>query len=139
MSSNTKSGLRLFLPIVGLFNVVLSFFVLFGKTLKNHNIDQGMLIGGNIILFAVTASSFYMYRKALFAGNTQAFLRNFYTGMMIKFFVCIAAAFIYVYNSDKQINQPALFSLMFLYLMYTFVEVSLLMKQSRQIKQNRNA
>lgn len=139
MSEHKKAVIQAFLPILIVFIVVSCFTVVFVATLKKLNIDQPMVIIGNMILFAVTAFSFLLYRKALLAGNTQVFLRNVYSGMFIKFFVCLAAAFIYIFNAGNAVNKPGLFSLMFLYLVYTFMEVGILLNQSKQIKQNKNA
>lgn len=138
ISSKKKSGLA-FLPLLLVFLFVSSSSVVFGKVLARYHIDQIMLITGNIILFSVTLLSFLLYQRALMAGNTQIFLRNVYSGMMIKFFVCISATFIYVLSTGNGVNRPALFILMFLYFLYTFMETALLMKRARQIKQNRNA
>jgi hypothetical protein len=102
-------------------------------------VDILLLISGNLILFIVTSVSFVLYRKALFATNTHAFIRNVYSGMLLKLFVCMIAAFIYIYASGGQVNKAGLFSVMFLYLVYTFVEVAILLKQSKQIKQSKNA
>lgn len=139
MILSKKKARLTFLPILFVFLFVSSFSVVFSKVLTRYHIDQSILITGNIILFSVTLLSFLLYQKALLAGNTQIFLRNVYGGMMIKFFVCIAATFIYVLSSGNAINRPALFILMFLYLLYTFMETALLMKRSKQIKQNRHA
>jgi hypothetical protein len=53
---------------------------------------------------------------------------------MIKLFACAAAAFIYILASGKDLNKPALFGSMALYLVYTFVELSVIMKQSNAKK-----
>ena len=139
MSVQKKAVIQAFLPILLVFSVVSCFSVVFVTTLRKINIDQSMLIIGNMLLFVVTAFSFVLYRKALLAGNTQVFLRNVYSGMFIKFFVCLSAAFIYIFNAGNALNKPGLFSLMFLYLVYTFLEIGILMNQSKQIKQNKNA
>ena len=128
-----------YLPLLFVFLFVSSSSVVFGKELTKYHIDLNMVIIGNIILFSVTLLSFLLYQKALLADNTQAFLRNVYSGMMIKFFVCISATFIYVLTTGNAVNRPALFILMFLYLLYTFMETALLLKRSRQIKETRNA
>lgn len=134
-----KKEIKTIFPLLLVFLLVSSLVVVFGKVLIDHRINHRMLIAGNIILFSITALSFFLYRKALLAPNTQSFLRHVYTGMMIKFFMCIAATFIYILSSGNAVNKPALFTLMFLYLMYTFLEMALLMKQARQIKQNMHA
>ncbi len=133
-----KTGFA-YLPLLLVFLFVSSSSVVFGKELAKYHIDLNMVIIGNIILFSVTLLSFLLYQKALLADNTQAFLRNVYSGMMIKFFVCISATFVYVLTTGNAVNRPALFILMFLYLLYTFMETALLLKRSRQIKETRNA
>lgn len=139
MSVQKKAVIQAFLPILLVFILVSCFTVVFVTTLRKLNVDQPMLIIGNMILFVVTALSFVLYRKALLAGNTQVFLRNVYSGMFIKFFVCLAAAFIYIFSVGGAVNKPGLFSLMFLYLVYTFLEIGILLNQSKHIKQNKNA
>jgi hypothetical protein len=47
---------------------------------------------------------------------------------MIKFFVCLAVVFIYIASVKKELNKPALFTCMGLYLVYTIMEVGILMK-----------
>ena len=133
-----QAGIRSFLPLLFVFILVSSFTIVVPGKLLDWNIDQGMLISGNIILFGVTLLSFVLHRKALFAGNTHLFLRNVYSGMGVKFFVCIFAALIYIFTSGNAVNKPGLFTLMFLYFLYTFLEVMILLKVSRQIKQKKN-
>src|SRR5215207_703784 len=109
---------KLFLPILLIFVFVSVLTVVFGNRLNELNINSQLLLYGNLLLLLVTAFSFVLYRKALVAANTQAFLRNVYSGMMLKLFVCIIAAFIYIYNTGGDVNRNGLFALMFLYLLY---------------------
>jgi hypothetical protein len=135
MSELKKAGEnKIFFPIVFVFILVSSFAVVFPKALDKTGIAQGVLIIGNLVLFAVTLVSFLLYRKAMMAGNTQGFIRNVYSGMLLKFFVCIIAAFIYIFNARQAVNKPGVFALMFLYLVYTFLEIFILMKHSKHKK-----
>jgi hypothetical protein len=137
MSDQKKAGvLKIFLPILIVFLLVNVFQVVFSKILDRFHIDQGVVMIGNLILFGVTVLSFLLYQKAMVAGNTQNFIKNVYGGMFLKFFVCIIAAFIYIFNARLAVNQIGVFILMFLYLVYTFLEISVLMKNS---KHRRNA
>jgi hypothetical protein len=47
---------------------------------------------------------------------------------MIKFFVLALAAFIYIYRERKAVNLPALYGAAFLYIVYTGVEIRLLLR-----------
>jgi hypothetical protein len=127
---------KIFLPLLLLF-ILLNGFFLAGKNLLNKNgIDQNVLIGGNLILFAATALSFYVSQRSLSSKNPNASVRSLYGSFMIKFFVIAIAAFAYIMAVKKNVNKPALLICMALYLIYTFVEVSSLQKL---LKQKKNA
>ena len=51
---------------------------------------------------------------------------------MIKFFVCLIAAFIYFMLAKKNVNKPALIICMGLYIVYTVLEVAALQKLLKQ-------
>ena len=138
MSAFQRPALKLFIPLFIIFVFVSAFTILFSNSLHARDVDTGLLLSGNLILFLVTAISFILYRKALLAANTQAFLRHVYSGMLLKLFTCMIAAFIYISAAGREVNRTGLFVLMFLYLVYTFLEVAILLKMSRQIKQQNN-
>ncbi len=94
--------------------------------------DQEVLIFGNLVLFVITMLSFWLGLRGLKNANSHAFIRSIYSGMMIKMFISIIAAFIYIATYKKELNKPAFFSLMGLYLVYTFIEVSGLTKMLKQ-------
>ncbi len=125
-----------FFPIVILFILLNAFFIAGRNLLERWNADVDVLIIGNILLFAITLISIFIARKGLQQNNSYVFLRSVYGSIMIKLFLCIIAAFIYIATFRKDLNKPALFTLMGLYLVYTFIEVSLLTKT---LKQNTNA
>ncbi len=130
---HTKN-IQSFLPVIIIF-IAVSFIAVAGSSLLGRlNIDKGLLIGGNLLLFVVTFISFFLYRRALVAGTTTTFLGNVYGGLFLKLFICLAAVFIYLFTMRTTINKGGLFLLMFLYLLYTFMEVSILMKLSKQGK-----
>lgn len=98
--------------------------------------DQGVLIVGNIIVFAMIIISFFLLARSLRSSNAQAFVRAMYVSFLVKFFVLAIAAFVYIQVAKKEVNKPALFACMGLYLIYTFFEVSALMKF---LKEKKNA
>ncbi len=67
------------------------------------------------------------------SAGTPAFLRSVYSAMMLKMFVCIIVFFIYAWLAGN-INQPALFASMGLYVIYTAFEVGALMSILRKKK-----
>jgi fructose-specific phosphotransferase system IIC component len=123
---------KYFLPIVILFVVLNGFFLTGKNILQRWGADQDVLIIGNALLFFITILSFLLARRGLKNKNTHVFVRAVMGSIMIKLFVSVIAAFIYISIYKKQINKPALFACMGLYLVYTFLEVSVLTKQLKE-------
>jgi hypothetical protein len=122
------------IPLVVVFLIIGVAVLVFKNILQQHGVDWQVLSGGNLFLYAVTMVSMHMLTKGLHASNTQAFLRGAYSGVLLKLFACAGAAFIYILASGDNVNKPALFACMGLYLVYTFVEMSVIMKQSNRKK-----
>ena len=124
------------LPII-IFFILLNALFLVGKNfLERSGFDQAVLIIGNLVLFAATLVSFVFAKRGLRSENPQAFVRSVYLSIMIKLFICLIAALVYIFLFRKNLNRPALFTCMGLYLVYTFIEVSVLTKM---LKQKKNA
>ncbi len=119
-------------PIVLVFIIINAFLLTGTHFLNRWEADRDALIIGNAILFAVTLVSYMLAKKGLKSVNPHAFVRSVYTSMMLKLFACAIAAFIYIATYRNGVNKPALFALMGLYLLYTFIEVSALTKMLRQ-------
>lgn len=131
-----KPSAKSFLPILLVFIITTGLFVSGEKMLARFNINQPVVLIGNIILFIATAVSFYFYFQSLRNNRVQVFLRMIYGGMFIKMFICLIAAFIYIMATGKQVNKGGIFMCMFLYFVYSVIEISTLLKIS---KRNSNA
>lgn len=119
--------------------VFLAVSIIFGALrgwFESQGIDYVVVLAGNIILYGVSVISAGLYRKGMEHPNTNGFLRGLYSGMLLKLFVCIIAAFIYIYSVNGVVNKPALFICLFLYLLYTFLEIRFVMGTSRRMKEN---
>ena len=123
---------RPFMPVVLLFLFLNALFIAGRTMLERWNADQNVLIIGNALLFIITLVSFLLAQRGLKNTNTHAFIRAIIGGIMIKLFVFVIAAFVYISIFKKEINKPALFTCIGLYLVYTFFEVSVLTKQLKQ-------
>ena len=114
--------------IVFLF-IALNAFFISGKTmLARWGADQNVLIIGNLVLFLITLVSTLIAIRSLNSTNPHAFVRGVYGSITIKLFACMIAALVYIAIYKKDLNKPALFTLMGLYLLYTFLEVGSLTK-----------
>ena len=122
------------MPLVVIFLIVAGLILVGRNYLQQIGVSWQVLSGGNLFIYLVTFVSMQMLSKGLHAERTQVFLRNAYGGIMVKLFACAAGAFIYILASGKNLNKPALFACMGLYLVYTFVELSVILKQSNAKK-----
>lgn len=132
--TENKKFIRVFLPVLFLFIASNAFFLTASTLASRKNIDLDIVIGGNLVLFIATTVSFFLYYKALRNNNVQAFLRLIYGGMFLKMMICLFAVFLYIMIAGKSVNKGAIIICLFLYLVYSFIEVVLLFKQSKQRK-----
>ena len=129
-----RSGLKGFMPVI-LFYIVLNGLFITGRPLlQRWGADQDVLIYGNLFLMLITLASFLLARRGLTNPNPHAFVRAVYSSILLKLFVCLIAAAVYISIYKKDLNKPAFFTLMGLYLVYTFLEVAVLLKALKQQK-----
>ena len=129
---------RAFVPIVIIFIVTTLIFVSVPTLDFLWNMDKKVMIAGNGIIFVATFISFYLFTRSLANNNVHAFLRMIYGGMFAKMLICLFAALIYIMIVKKGVSKGAVFGCMFLYFVYTFVEISIIMKLSRKDKYAKN-
>lgn len=132
MAGRTSKGP---LPLILYFILINGLCVVAKSYLSGWGVDVDVLIIGNSLLFVITLISYLLASRGLNHSNPHVFVRAMYGSIMIKLFVCMIAAFVYISIFKKNVNKPALFSCMGLYVFYTFMEVSLL---TRQMKQKKN-
>jgi hypothetical protein len=133
MSQNSLRPLR---PLLIVFVLVTALFIIGRDTLSSWNADQEILLGGNLLVFITVLISYYLLSKAITSTNPNAFVRAMYGSFIIKFFLLALAAFIYIMVAGKNVNKAALFTCIGLYFVYTFIEISVLLKL---LKQKKNA
>lgn len=121
MNRNNLAPLR---PIILVFLLTNAFFTAGKSMLVKWDIDQTVVIIGNLMLFLLSLSSILLSRRAMRAANPNVFVRSMYTSFMIKLFVCVIVAYIYIMMAKKEVNKPGLFVCMGLYIVYTVIEVS---------------
>ena len=134
MTAISKRKTRPYFSIILLFLGFSALFLLGREGLTRINTDADVLIIGNSILFVATLLSFFLYNRSLRNNQPHKFLRYIYSGMFLKMLICLIAAFIYIASFQKNVNKAAIFGCMFLYFLYTFVEVSILLRLSKDQK-----
>ncbi|HKP31617.1 MAG TPA: hypothetical protein VJT83_02785 [Chitinophagaceae bacterium] len=129
-----RANKKPFFPLLLIFILTNSVLVFYQVRLRRIGIDVDVALIGNVILLVATLLSFLLYRKSMQSDKPQKFLKFIYGGMFLKMLICLIAAFVYIVVFGKDVNKPALFVCMFLYFLYTFVEVSILLRLSKEQK-----
>jgi len=125
-----------FWPIVAVFVVVLVLVLAAHNWLAAQwNMDYRVVLVGNTVLFMATAFSFYLYSKALRNNNTQVFLRMMYSSLLVKMLSVLAAILLYLFVS-RDVNKAGIIASLGLYVVYTYVEVKVLMRLSKNSPKN---
>ena len=127
-----KQRNKLLILLTLVFVLVNIIAIVFKDFLVRNNFDLTFLLIANLILFVIVALSVVVQLKTLRSSNNLAFMRGVYTSMIIKMFACLIAIFIYIFSMSGKVNQPGLFTSMGLYILYTAIEVSGLMKAVRK-------
>lgn len=132
-----KTPGKSFWPIAAIFVIV----ALLALTARNWlaerwNMDYLVLLVGNLVLFLATTFSFYLYSRALRNKNIQVFLRMMYSSLLIKMVFCLAATLLYLFVAGKDVNKAAIIACFVLYMVYTYMEVKVLMRLSKNSPKN---
>lgn len=96
--------------------------------------DPDVLIVGNLLVVIITLVSYLVLNRGMRSTNLHSFVRAIYGSFILKFFVIAITAFVYIMIAKKNVNKASLITCMFLYLIYTFIEVSVLTKMMKQKK-----
>ena len=117
--------------------IIISGFCIAGKNwLIKKGIDYEVVVIGNLVLYVVSMAAYLISSRAMRSSNPQSFVRAMYGSFMVKFFVVIIAAFVYIMLTKKNVNKPALGVCAVLYIIYTVIETKAL---TRLLKQKKNA
>jgi hypothetical protein len=121
-----------FFSLALLFIFLNAFMITGNRRLEGWGFDQEILIYGNLVLFGATLLSCILALRGLKSTNPHAFVRSVMGSIMVKMLICLLAALVYILMNRDHINKPSLFILMGFYLLYTFMEVVILMKIAKQ-------
>ncbi len=122
--------MRKYLPLLLLFILFNLIFTIFRENPLLAGYDINFILVANIILFALTVLGFLIVTGKAGTISTHAFMRGIYLSFLLKMFVIVTALFIFI-SVFRQVNKPAIFVSMGMYIVYTGVEVFQLMKMVR--------
>ena len=110
-------------PIIILFVAVNLLGITFYTNLATIGIDADVFLVGNLFVCAITVLSFWMLLRGMKASTTSGFLSSVYSSFLIKLVISGLLVVAYAKLKGASMNTPAIFSSLFLYLLYTFLEV----------------
>lgn len=110
-------------PILILFAVVNVLAASLYSSLKNVGLDTDVFLAGNLFICILTLVSFWMMNKGLHSKSTAGFMSSVYGSFIIKLVLAALVVVAYAKWKGTAMNTPALLSSMFMYLVYTFLEV----------------
>ena len=125
------SGIKPFLPSVFLFLLLNGLFMFFLYTLTGYGFSMQVLVWGNVFLFGLSVISFLLQQKAAKSTSPQLIVRYFYISFLVKLILVAVMALIYAKTATK-VNKASVIACMVFYMVYTFIEISMLLKAGKQ-------
>lgn len=125
--------MKKFLPLTSLFLIINALLALYKDGLSNLGLDVSFVQVVNILLFVLAALALLLVSRQAAADSPHVFMRGVYGSFLLKMFVIVASLFIFI-SIFKDVNKPAIFVSMGLYILYSGVEVFQLMKMLRSQK-----
>lgn len=90
-----------------------------------------IVMGGTLILAAITLLSYRISSNSADDQNPNKFVRGVMGATFLKFMLCIVAVGILLLSTKKQLHKPDLYVMMFVYIIFSVVETLYLAKFSR--------
>ena len=111
-----------------LINLVQKFF---NAGLMDLGVNREVLWYGNAVVFIATLVSVFFLNRSLGTARALSLLKNIYLAIFIKMLICLVAAAAYILTARKLVDKAALAGCALLYIMYTALELYLVLKSNR--------
>jgi hypothetical protein len=121
---------KAFFPVIILFIILTLLIVLLQNMLAGYGFNVNVLLWGNVFLFLMSLLSFLIQQKGTNPAAPQLFVRYFYLSFIIKFLLVATTVLIYSAFAGR-INKAAVIACMAFYLVYMFVEITIVLKSGR--------
>ncbi|HSC52104.1 MAG TPA: hypothetical protein VLC98_00670 [Phnomibacter sp.] len=126
---------KFMVPLAAVFILVSIIVLAASGWLQQKGVDTVVVLVGNAILFLVSALAYMLYAKALNSKKGYGFVQQVYGGFTLKFFALVVGAMLYFYFA-KEVNKPAIFICMGLYLVYNFLGTSQVVRKNPPPQKN---
>ena len=110
-------------PILLLFVLVNLIGFLAPGSLGSLDVNLEVLLVGNLLVCGLTLCSFWMLNKGLKASSTHTFMSSVYGSFILKLVIAALVVVVYAKFKGTAMNNSGIFACLFLYLVYTFLEI----------------
>lgn len=117
--------------VFGIYLLFLLLAVAFSRLFPALGMEVVVVFSGNTILLLATLLALFFFTKSIAQEKPFALVKYVYLAMFAKLGVCLLPAVVYILYAGKNINKPGLLFCAFMYLVYSYAEVSLLLKQNK--------
>ena len=122
---------RTYFSLFALFVLVNLAQKFFNAGLMDLGVNREVLWYGNAVVFFATLVSVFFLNRSLGASKALSLLKNIYLAIFIKMLICLVAAAAYILTARKLVDKAALAGCALLYIMYTALELYLVLKSNR--------
>lgn len=122
--------------IVIIFILVTVLALAFGSQLDALKMNHWVILGANLLLFAISIFTLFIHQASIKSANPKAFINSVMVGMIVKLLVIGAAILLYVNKAGANKNVYAVYAGMLLYLVYTALEVSIALQLNKKPNAN---
>lgn len=115
-----------------LHTLVLIIVIIYKAAMQAKHINYTVVLAGNALLLLVGILILRIYAAALKNQNPNFFIRAVMGGVLIKLMVLGLGAFIYLLAAGANRSVNAIFVIMFLYIIYTYLEVKFALQLNKE-------
>jgi hypothetical protein len=130
-SSNASRVRRTYFALFALFVLINLAQKTFNANLMELGINREVLWYGNTVVFLATLVSVFFLNRSLVSTKALSLLKNIYLAIFIKMLICMVAAAAYILTARKLVDKAALAGSALLYIIYTALELYLVLKTNR--------
>lgn len=126
------AAFKKFIPIIMVFIFVNAILLILRQAYPSLGAEVPFLAISNAILFGISLLAFFLNSRGAVSPNAHAFVRGLYGSFLLKLVVIAGCVFFYIFGMKGELHYASLLGTMFIYILYTAVEVRQLMKIARK-------
>jgi len=119
---------KILIPFFAAFVLINSILLIWEQHFINVKIDPWVVFVANCLLLAISTLNLAMHIKSVNNKNPNVAIRSVMLATLLKLFILVGAALIYLFLAGKDRSTYAILVSMVLYIIYTVMEVRIASK-----------